>query len=127
MKRILLVLLIITPLITLSKNDILDTIATAIRSANSRELSKYFDATVEITIVNNESVYSNAQAEMVLRDFFLKNSVQSFEIIHRGTSGEGSSYGVGTLKTSNQIYRVYFLVRQRDNTQYIRELRFEKQ
>jgi hypothetical protein len=67
------------------------------------------------------------QAEMVLRDFFAKNTVQSFEVIHKGSSGEGSSYGIGTLKTSIQSFRVYYFVKQKGGNSFIQEMRFEKQ
>jgi len=121
------VLLLFAPSAVLSNFDIIDNIANAIKSGNSREVSKYFDNNVEITISDKESVYSKVQAEMVLRDFFVKYSVQSFELIHRGTSGEGSAYGIGKLKTANQTFRVYYFVKQKGGNLFIQEMRFEKQ
>lgn len=126
-KRIIVVLLISLPFAVFSNFDIIDNIANAIRSGNSKEVAKYFDTNVEITILDKESVYSKVQAEMVLRDFFSKNPVQSFEVVHRGTSGEGSSYGIGPLKSSNQSFRVYFYVKQKGAASTIQEMRFEKQ
>ena len=82
---------------------------------------------VDITILDHESTYSRTQGEMVLKDFFAKNSVQSFDLLHRGTSGEGSSYGIGKLKTSTQTLRVYYFVKQKSSKSLLQELRFEKQ
>ncbi|MBA2422748.1 MAG: DUF4783 domain-containing protein [Chitinophagales bacterium] len=125
MRRILLMLLFLIPFTSFSQVSILDNIANAIKSGNSKEISKYFDNNVEITIVDKESVYSKVQAEMVLRDFFAKNPVQSFEIIHRGKA-EGSAYAIGPLKSTNQSFRVYFYIKNKGSAQQIQEMRFEK-
>ena len=125
--RMFCVFLICSPLLSFSQADILDNVAGAVSSGNSKGISRYFDNNVEITILDKESVYSKVQAEMVLRDFFTKNPVQSFELIHRGNSGEGSAYAIGKLKTSTQVFRTYYFVKQKGTAAYIQEMRFEKQ
>lgn len=107
-------------------ND-LDRIGLAIQTGNSKELAKYFDNTVEITILEKEETYSKAQAEMVLKDFFTKNKPASFKIIHNGTSGQGSQYGIGTLITDKGTFRTYIYLKQKGATPFIEELRFESE
>jgi len=121
------VMCVLFPVLAFSQADVLDNVATAIRNGDSREIARYFDNNVEITILDRESTYSKTQGEMVLRDFFTKNAVQAFDMKHRGSSGEGSTYGIGTLKTSSQSYRVYYFVKQKGGQQVIQEMRFEKQ
>lgn len=107
--------------------DIFDDIGNAIKSGDSKELSRYFNSNVDLTIINQEEVYSKAQAEMVLREFFLKNSPKSFNILHQGVSKEGSRYAIGTLITSQGVsYRTYFFIKLNGNSAFIQELRFEK-
>lgn len=73
-------------------------------------------------------MYSKAQAEMVLKDFFSKNSPKSFTIIHRGVSKEGARYAIGTLTTTQgQNIRTYFFFKESGGMAYIQELRFEKE
>jgi len=120
-------LLLIVPALSFSNFDVLDNVGNAIRTGNAKEIAKYFDTNVEITILDRESTYSRVQGEQVLKDFFAKNSVESFELIHRGTSGEGSSYGIGRLKSSTQMFRVYYFVKQKGSQSLIQEIRFEKQ
>lgn len=131
MKKIISIAFTLTILVSSSKfvssADVLDTIASAIKSGNASTLSQYFDASVDITILDKESVYSKAQAQMVVRDFFLKYPVSSFALIHRGTSAEGSQYGIGTMTSTSGSFRVYFLVRNKTGVSLIKELRFEKQ
>lgn len=127
MKWLILALLFVMPAYSFAQSDILSNIGSAIRTGNSKEVARYFDNNVEITILDKESTYSRVQAEMVLRDFFAKSSVQSFDLIHRGKSDEGSSYGIGTLKTANQSFRTYYFVKQKGAQPFIQEMRFEKQ
>ena len=122
-----LLFLLAIPSFVFPQSDILDNVALAIRNGNSKDIARYFDSNVEITILDRESSYSKTQGEMVLRDFFSKNQVQTFDLKHRGTSGEGSTYGIGTLKAAGQSYRVYYFVKIKGSQQLIQEMRFEKQ
>ncbi len=131
MKKIISIAFFVAFFVSASKSvssaDVLDTIASAIRSGNSGALSQYFDSSLDVTILDKESVYSKAQAQMVVRDFLMKYPAKSFNLIHRGTSPEGSQYGIGTLISSGGSFRVYFLVRNKSGVSLIKELRFEKQ
>ena len=108
-------------------NDIYDKVILAIKAGNAKELASMFDNSIELTILENEQTYSKAQAEQVVKDFFVKNQPKTFEVIHRGSSNEGSKYGIGTLTTGGKTFRVYFLVKQKGQVSLIQELRFEKE
>lgn len=105
--------------------DTLERIGMAIQSGNSKELAKYFDNTVEITIYQGEEVYSKAQAEQVIRDFFNKNNPTSFKIIHKGNSTQGSQYSIGALTTNTGTFRIYIYIKQKGPSYFIQEIRFE--
>lgn len=108
--------------------DIYSDIGNAIRSGDARAVARYFNATVDLTILQQEEVFSKAQAEQVLRDFFAKNTPRSFNLIHKGVSKEGAKYAIGTLVTAQGAqYRTYFYIRQSGTGEFIQELRFEKQ
>ena len=57
-----------------SVNDVIDDITSSVRSGNTKELSKYFSSTVSMTLMNDEGIYSRVQAEIILRDFFSRNT-----------------------------------------------------
>lgn len=108
--------------------DIYDEVGEAIRTANAREVSKYFGPSVDMTILTQEGMYSKAQAEVILRDFFSKNTPKTFSILHKGTSKEGSVYAIGNLQTSDgRIFRTYFVIKQIAGKNSIQELRFEQE
>lgn len=105
--------------------DIFEDIGSSIRSGDANSISKFFGNSVDLTIINQEEMYSKAQAEQMLKDFFSKNTPVSFAIIHKGVSKEGSKYAIGTLTTSQgTTYRTYFYIKQSGNNYYIQELRF---
>ncbi|MBP9187366.1 MAG: DUF4783 domain-containing protein, partial [Bacteroidia bacterium] len=49
--------------------DSFDDIINALKGANVKEVSKFFNNTVELTINDNEGVYSKQQAEMMVKNF----------------------------------------------------------
>jgi len=128
MKRTLQLLLSLMMVFAVAKAaDVFDDIGSAIRTGDARQIARYFNNNVDLTVFNQEEVYSKAQAEMVLKDFFSKNSPKSFTIIHRGVSKEGARYAIGTLTTTQgQNIRTYFFFKESGGMAYIQELRFEK-
>jgi len=126
----LIFILIFAPLSLFSITSIFDPfeeIANAIRSGDSKSVSRYFSNSVDLTLVGQEDVYSKAQAEQILKDFFNKNTPRSFSIIHRGESKDGSKYAIGNLTTSNGNYRVYYYFKMVGGSINIQELRFMKE
>ncbi|MFN6092799.1 MAG: DUF4783 domain-containing protein [Bacteroidota bacterium] len=123
-------ILIFAPLSLFSAPSIVDPyedIANAIRSGDARSVSRYFSNSVDLTLIGQEDVYSKAQAEQILKDFFNKNTPRSFSIIHRGESKDGAKYAIGNLTTSSGNYRVYYYFKVAGGSVNIQELRFMKE
>ena len=128
MKKTLLFVFLSFSVLALRAADIYDDVAAAIRSGNSKEVAGFFTPSVDLTILVQEGMYSKAQAEVIIRDFFAKNSPKSFSILHKGTSKEGSMYAIGNLQTTDgRIFRTYFFIKQISGKNFIQELRFEKE
>jgi hypothetical protein len=108
-----------------SNNDVIDDIASCIRSANTKELCKYFSSTVGMTLVNDEGIYSRVQAEIILRDFFGKNTPTNVKIAHRLDSNPNFRYVVLNLETSRDTFRVSYKLTNNDNTFQVTEFRVE--
>ncbi len=99
-------------------------IATAIRTANSKELSVFFNNTLDIALPGNEGTFSKAQAEMVMRDFFIKNPPVTFTLNREGRSKDGSEFGIGTYKCARHEYRTSFLLKPVQGNLLIHQLKF---
>lgn len=100
-------------------------IGNALKSGNSNELAKYFDSSIEVTIINTEAVYSKSQAEMVIKNFFSSNKPSAYKMVHNGDSG-GAKYQIGELTTSSGTYRTYVYAKEKMGTMLIQEIRIEK-
>ena len=102
-----------------------DIIGNAIKVGNYKELSKFFDTKVDLTIGSKEASYSKAQAELIVKDFFAKDKISNYQVIHRGKSPDGAQYAIGTLTTAKTTYRTYVLTKDMNGGLKIQQLRFE--
>jgi hypothetical protein len=110
-----------------SQNQLED-IVNDIRSNKITDITKYYDNIVPITMNNAQSTYSRSQAEMVLKDFFTKNTPIDLTILNSGTPNPTSKFAIGDLNTSNGKYSIYILLKTKDNTNYLlQELRLNKE
>jgi hypothetical protein len=123
--RIFLIIYCFTALSSIASAAVPDAIVLAFKAGNSKELGKYLNTSVELTILENGDVYSKTQAEVLLKDFFQKHSPTNFIILHEGGK-EGSRYAIGTLSTNKGDFRVTFLLKTQDGNSVIHQLRIEK-
>jgi len=105
--------------------DVIDDIASAIRTGNPKNISKYFIENVDLKVIEQEDVYSKQQAEMILKDFFTKHPVKNYTVGHKSLSKNGSQYVVGTLETTNGKFRTYFLLKTTGSETLIQQFRIE--
>jgi len=122
-------LLIISGLLILpgfASAQIPEEILTSLKNGDSKTLSEYFNQNVELVVLENDNVYSKAQAQQIVNRFFDQNTPESFTIIHQGGK-EGAKYVIGNLKTNTGSFRIYFLLKTNDGKNYIHQLRIEKQ
>ncbi len=105
--------------------DINDDIANAIRSGDIKTLSRFLGDNVELKLIDLEEIYSRAQAEVIIKDFFNKHKVESFFISHKSTPKNDSMYSIGTLQTSKGKFRTYFFIKKLNNKFVIQQFRIE--
>ncbi|MBL7892364.1 MAG: DUF4783 domain-containing protein [Bacteroidia bacterium] len=124
MKLKLFIICLLIGLKTALAFDINDDIANAIKSGNSKTLASWFTDNVDLKVLDQEDVYSKAQAELIVKDFFTKHPVKTFSIAHK-SSKNGSQFAIGTLETTNGKYRVYFLLKKSAEKLQIQQFRIE--
>ncbi|MBN1416195.1 MAG: DUF4783 domain-containing protein [Bacteroidales bacterium] len=107
------------------RSEIPEAVINAIGRGNAAVLASYFNPSLELAIVDKEDVYTKQQAELIMRDFFTRNTPSSFTILHKGGK-EGSQFAIGNLVTSGGSYRVTILVKMKDGKTLIHQLLFEK-
>ena len=105
--------------------DPIDKVADLIRQENIHELSKSFAANVEITILDEENVYSKAQAELVLDKFFSQNRPKAVKMLHKVNSNPNYHFGVIILTTVKGAFRVAYTLKVADSNFTLIEMRIE--
>lgn len=112
--------------ISQSFSQIPDEIVLSIQSGNDVMLASYFNQNVELVVQSHDDVFSKSQAQQIVAEFFKANKPKQFSIIHQGGK-DGARYAIGSLVTNTGTFRVYFLLKNKDNNSYIHQLRIEKQ
>lgn len=108
------------------KTDVIEEISNHIKAGEVKELSAFFDVTVELTIQERENSYSKAQAEIILKNFFNKYPAKSFKVMHRGSSEKGGKYLIGLFVSENDTdFRTSIVLLEKNGQYYIQQLRFE--
>lgn len=108
------------------QNDAMDVLFQNFKAGNAKEIGKTLSSSVELILVDEEDVYSKAQAEQILRDFFSKNPPTSFSKIHTvGNATSKNRFGVILLTTKTGKFRVSVTLSKSDDTFLLNELRIE--
>lgn len=107
--------------------DIVDDLANNFRTGNAKEIAKHFASSVELIIIDQEDVYSKAQSEQILKDFFVKNPPHKIAVIHRLNNNQNFRLGIFSLTTKNGKFRITVTLNLRKplNAFVITELRVE--
>jgi hypothetical protein len=109
-----------------TRGEIPSNIILALKTGNAKEIASNMNENVEMVILDKEGIYSKTQAEMILKDFFMNNPPRKFSLLHQGGKAE-SKYGIGDLETSDDTFRVYFLLKRKNEKTLIHQFRIEKE
>ena len=80
-----------------------------------------------LEIDSKEKVYSHAQAELILRDFFHKNKPSSFKLIFKGNAKGSVAYAVGILDTPSKKFRVTITLKENQSVFKIEQMSMEEE
>jgi len=105
--------------------DPIDKIAMLIRQGNVHELAGFFAENVEVSVLDEENVYSKAQAELILDKFFSENKPGSIRILHKVNSNANYQFGVLQVNTGKSLYRIAFTLKGSGSKLAIIEFRVE--
>ncbi len=97
-----------------------------LKNGNVEGLSEHFDSNPELIILDNEAIYSKAQIETILKEYFSKNKPSAYKKIHHGNSGNGAFFEIGELTTSTEVFRTYLYAKNINGKFLIQEFRIEE-
>lgn len=107
--------------------DVPPSIFDAMKVGNAAEVSKYFNSSVELVVLETEDFYSKQQAEQILKKFFDTNKVKKFSLLHQGGKDD-TQYAIGSLQTVvGETFRVYFQFKSSNGKTLIHQMRIVKE
>ncbi|HNV81204.1 MAG TPA: DUF4783 domain-containing protein [Tenuifilaceae bacterium] len=104
--------------------NIIEKVSVAMSKGESAEIAKYLNPTVEVEILGQDNIYSKAQTELMLKDFFAKNKPKSFKVNHQGTKG-ATGFAIGILISETASFRVSLFFKAEKETYKVHQLRIE--
>ena len=125
MKTLVILFAFLLPVSVLTPN--LTPVTKALSEGDAATLSNYLDNSVDLTLLDKQTVVDRATATTTLRDFFAKNKPKSFNTEHQGSSkGAGSHYTIGSLVATSGNFKVYLYYKSAGDKPVVQEIRIEK-
>ncbi|HLT75141.1 MAG TPA: DUF4783 domain-containing protein [Ohtaekwangia sp.] len=112
---------------SVAQSDVIGQVKETIKAGSAKELSRFLNNTVDVTLEGNVQSYSKAQAEFVLRDFFKQHPPNEVNIIHQGKSKGGQPFAILQYKSGVDTYRLFMKVKSQGNSQYLDDIRFTRE
>jgi hypothetical protein len=107
---------------TMAQSNVVEQVRESIKAGSAKDLVKYLNASVDVTIDNKPQTYSKAQAEFVFRDFFKNNPPSEFTIIHQGSSKGGQPFAIGHYKSGPNTFRIWMKIKTAGNQSLVHEI-----
>lgn len=118
-------LILLFMLMPAAKADPVDGVVWLIKQGNITRLSQLFEATIEITIDNQEDTYSRPQATALLNKFFTEHKLVKIELLHKVNTNEKFLFGVAIMHSTNGVFRIAYTFNQIGGSMKIIEMRIE--
>ena len=74
MKKLIITLVLGASIFSILMADIYTDINSSMKSGNYKTIANYFNSSVELNIPGADGLYSKAQAELLMKEFFTKNT-----------------------------------------------------
>jgi hypothetical protein len=111
---------------TPTHSSALERMPNLLKTADIRAMLPHLNTNLEITLQDREQSCTLAQAEVILRNFFAKHPPKDFKLLHKGNTGQGGAYLMGTLtSTSGSTFRTSIVFFEKNGQNLVQQLRFE--
>lgn len=107
--------------------DIINDVKEGLKIGASKEIARFLNQNIDLTINGKMDTYSKTQAEFVLKDFFKNNPPASFVIVHQGASKGGSPYATGQYMSGSNTFLVWVRIKKVADKYLIHEMSFIKE
>jgi len=106
---------------------ILSQLVKAFNESDYQQLAQQSDELLELTFENEARHYSQTQTRFALKDFFQRNPVSNFEILHSSKKQASVHYIIGNYQSSMGVYRISIRMRKIGSEYRINMMKFRKE
>ncbi len=107
------------------QTDIADAFARYFRTSDESKMAGDFSSALQLNILSEENVYSKAQAQQIMRDFFSKNKPVSVTVVNRLSSNENYKLAVLSMVTDKDKFRISISFSSTGKRFLVKEMRIE--
>ena len=111
---------------TSNQNNNLQRIIESFNLMNSNEIISHFNEPIQISIDGKTYSENSYKSSILLDDFFTKNDIDSFNMIHKGKSGTSLTYVIGEYLSDKKIYKILIFVDTKKSGNKIREIKIDQ-
>ena len=111
---------------TSNQNNNLQRIIESFNLMNSNEIISHFNESIQISINGKTYSENSYKSSILLDDFFTKNDIDSFNMIHKGKSGTSLTYVIGEYLSDKKIYKILIFVDTKKSGNKIREIKIDQ-
>jgi hypothetical protein len=107
--------------------DLINEVTAEFKAGNSNEIAARFNSSIDFSIADEADVYSKAQAQQILRDFFGKHTPQSASVLHVINTNPNYQIGILALSTKTGKFRITVTFKKTSGSFLITELRIDSE
>ena len=104
--------------------DFSDLILTILKNGDSDGLSLYFDDSIELKMLDREGLYSKAQTQIIVKNFFTKNTPRTVSVSEDNLKSKYILYNYTT--SSGSKYKITISFKQNGDQITINTIRFDE-
>jgi len=126
LRKLLILIFLSMGFILFSQESDKQSIHQAFRDSDSKELSKYFNHTLQLTIPKVNGNYSKVQARSILGDFFETYPAKEITILKEGDIRIGQHFCIIAYKSHVKNFQIYYHFEKRDKLYLIQEIQIRE-
>jgi hypothetical protein len=107
--------------------DLINDVTAEFKAGNANEVAARFNSSIDFSIADEADVYSKAQAQQILRDFFGKHNPQSASVLHVINTNPNYQIGIIALSTKSGKFRITVTFKKTSGSFLITELRIDSE
>lgn len=93
----------------------------AFDTGNSEQLAGYFGKNIELILLDKGDVYSKAQAQLIIQNFFTNNKPENFTVESESTDAD-INYTIAILQTQKTNYRIFIAYRKNNKKTVVSQM-----